>query len=235
MAQPTTVSSKTPVISIAISHGARGRPRLTISVVAPDSGCEERNSKRTTPVSATESAPARRARASRLLAGCSRCRADRRRRARGRAGQDRGDARPGRCAGLRPGPVDCCPRRPLLATPRGSQLAFGVLVGFRDPGSVTVAVGVVARVLGRIEVPRRVAEDGRSVGLDPGSVASVPVLRELGTFDLPRIEALQGDGEPPTKFFRKSSRPGPTRSKTISPLTTGSGSSFTLFTLAQGP
>ncbi len=129
-------------------------------------------------------------------------------------------------------------KRKLPATPATSdpaRFSISVLVSFRDPSGVMVAVGVLARVLGRIEVPRRVAEDGRAVGLDPDSVAGAPVLRELGAFDLPCMEKLQEGRGPPTKFLRKSSRPGPTRSKTISPLTTGSGSSVALFTLAQGP
>lgn len=42
-----------------------------------------------------------------------------------------------------------------------------------------VPARIVARTLGRIKAPRRVAEDGRTVSLGLRSVASAPVLREL--------------------------------------------------------
>jgi hypothetical protein len=58
IAQPTTVRITTPTISIAISSGVCKSPRLTIKVVAPVGGCEERRRSSTAPVSATESAAA---------------------------------------------------------------------------------------------------------------------------------------------------------------------------------
>jgi hypothetical protein len=58
MDQPATVRITTPIISIVISSGVCKSPRLTIKVVAPVGGCEERNNNRTAPVKASESAAA---------------------------------------------------------------------------------------------------------------------------------------------------------------------------------
>ncbi|MDQ3924983.1 MAG: hypothetical protein M3309_13895, partial [Actinomycetota bacterium] len=43
MDQPAAVRITTPTISIVISNGVCKSPRLTIKVVAPVGGCEERN------------------------------------------------------------------------------------------------------------------------------------------------------------------------------------------------
>ena len=58
MAHPVMVSITTPIMSIAISSGVCKSPRLTIKVVAPVGGWEERRSSSTAPVSASESAAA---------------------------------------------------------------------------------------------------------------------------------------------------------------------------------